>query len=64
MIFFYRFIVSRIESKDFNFLFILVVLAAYGVFGFSTTYEDFIGTIFQPWGDEILYQSLKGTKSN
>jgi hypothetical protein len=49
-------IVSRLESKDLKFFSFFVELfgAAFSVFGrvrqyFLTTYEDSIGSIFQPW---------------
>ncbi len=52
--FFDQSIVSRIEGKDLNF-FILVELWLHLAYSesaprfFSTTYEDSIGSIFQPW---------------
>jgi hypothetical protein len=57
--FFDHFIVSRIESKDFNLIFILVELWLHLAHwrvrqDFSTTYEDSIGSIFQHGRRDII----------
>ncbi len=64
--FFYHSIVSKIENKEFNFFVdFCLTLAAFSVFGrvrqdFSTTWEDFAGSIFQPFHMASHIRDLRG----